>query len=63
MNKLEQAVENARVRAEKASEEYHSLTPNEQHYDSVNEQLERRNQYIKTLESVILELLTLKHRT
>ena len=60
MDKLEQAVEKARVRAERAGEEYYSLVPNEQHYDSTDEQLKRREDYISVLESVILELLTLK---
>lgn len=60
MDLLEKKLEIARVRAEKASEEFYSLVPNEQHYDSVNEQLERREEYITALESVIVELLTLK---
>jgi|TARA_R100000030_G_C3149704_1_gene97921 hypothetical protein len=60
MDLLEQKLENARVRAEKAGEEYYSLVPNEQYYDSVEEQLKRRQDYIDVLESVILELLTVK---
>lgn len=43
-------LENARVRAEKASEEYWSLVPNERYYDSLEEILQRREQYIRELE-------------
>jgi hypothetical protein len=50
MDKLEMALENARVRAEKQSEEYWSLVPNERFYDSLEEMLERREAYIKELE-------------
>ena len=50
MDKLEQAVETARVRAEKASQEYWSLVPNERYYDSIEEILERREEYIRELE-------------
>ena len=50
MDKLEMALENARVRAEKQSEEYWSLVPNERFYDSLEEMLERREAYIRELE-------------
>lgn len=50
MDKLEMELENARVRAEKASEEYWSLVPNERYYDSLEEILQRREQYIRELE-------------
>ena len=60
MDLLEKKIEIARVRAEKAGEEYHGLVPNEQYYDSVEAQLKRREDYIDILESVIVDLITLK---
>lgn len=50
MDNLEMAVENARVRAEKESQEYWSLVPNERDYDNLEEILERKDEYIRRLE-------------
>ena len=61
---LEQKLEAARTRAEKQSftshqKDFNSLTPNEGFYDSVAEQIERRNEYIEICEEEIKRLQNL----
>ena len=58
---LDQKLEIARVRAEKKSfksqqQDFNSLVPNEGFYDSIAEQIERRNEYIKACEAEISRL-------
>lgn len=53
MANLEITLETARVRAERAemaSIEYWSLVPNETDYDTIEEMLKRREDYIRELE-------------
>ena len=60
MDLLQKKIEKVQNRAKEAGEEYHGLVPNEQYYDSVEAQLKRREDYIDILESVIVDLITLK---